>query len=136
MIEAGLKMRTQPVEIWLDTGTIAAALETNRYLLDHWRATNSKSQNRSGVKILPPVFIHPTADISTSVIGPYASVGAECTISKSRVENSIIEAGATVELVALEGSFVGRRASVHGWSAEDAVLNLNVGDDSVISLKR
>jgi glucose-1-phosphate thymidylyltransferase len=31
MIENGLKMRTRLVDVWLDIGTISAALETNRY---------------------------------------------------------------------------------------------------------
>jgi glucose-1-phosphate thymidylyltransferase len=38
MIEHGLKMTTHIAENWLDTGTIEAALETNRYLLAHGSA--------------------------------------------------------------------------------------------------
>ncbi len=135
MIEAGLKMRTQPVEVWLDTGTISATLETNRYLLDHGRATNTKNQTKTGVKIVPPVYIHSSANVSNSVIGPYASIGEDCIIKEARVEDSIIEAGSTVESIALESSFVGRRARIQGIPGEEARLSLNVGDDSYISVK-
>jgi glucose-1-phosphate thymidylyltransferase len=42
MLEQGLKMRTQPVTVWLDAGTPETLLETNRYLLDHNRDNSGK----------------------------------------------------------------------------------------------
>jgi glucose-1-phosphate thymidylyltransferase len=81
------------------------------------------------------VYVHASANISNSVIGPYASIGADCTIIGAQVEDSIIETGAAVETVALHGSFIGRRARVYGRSAEDSSLKLNIGDDSFVSLK-
>lgn len=135
MLESGLKMRTEAVEVWLDTGKIDATLETNRYLLEHGSATKTRNQIKTGVNIVPPVFVHPSANISNSVIGPFASIGGDCTITGARVEDSIIEAGAMVEAVALEGSFIGRRARVQGRSAKDPPLKLNIGDDSFVSLK-
>jgi glucose-1-phosphate thymidylyltransferase len=133
MIERGLKMRIQKVEAWLDTGTIDATLETNRYLLEHGKANNTKNRKKNGLIVVPPVFVHPSARISNSVIGPYASIGSDCTITGARVENSIIEPGATVEAVALESSFIGRQARVKGRSAGDAPLKVNIGDDSSVS---
>jgi glucose-1-phosphate thymidylyltransferase len=135
MIENGLKMRTRLVDVWLDTGTISATLETNRYLLDHGCATITKGQTKTGVKILPPVYIHTSARISNSIIGPYASIGPECEITGARVEDSIIEFGAIIEGAALKASFIGRRAKVLGNSPADPPLKLNVGDDSFVSLK-
>jgi glucose-1-phosphate thymidylyltransferase len=136
MIESGLKMRTQTVEVWLDTGTISATLETNRYLLEHGSATKTRNQIKTGLKIVPPVFVHASAKISNSVIGPFASIGADCTITGARVEDSIVESGATIETVALEGSFIGRQARVYGSTAEDPPLNLNIGDNSLVSIKK
>jgi glucose-1-phosphate thymidylyltransferase len=135
MIEKGLKMRTQSVEVWLDTGTISATLETNRYLLDHGSATKTRNQTKTGVKIVPPVYIHASAKISDSVIGPYASIGSECEITGARVEDSIIEPGAKIEGVVLKASFIGRQAKVQGNSSDDRPLTLNIGDDSFVSLK-
>ncbi|KAF0109221.1 MAG: glucose-1-phosphate thymidylyltransferase [Anaerolineaceae bacterium] len=133
MIERGLKMRTQNVAVWLDTGTIQATLETNRYLLEHGRESNPQDVKGGNVQILPPVFIHATAEISDSVIGPHVSIGAECVIADSRIENSILEAGVTVNAAALKGSFIGRQAWVQGRSADDPPLTLNVGDNSSVS---
>jgi glucose-1-phosphate thymidylyltransferase len=135
MIERGLKMRTQTVEVWLDTGTIEAALETNRYLLGHGQANRTNNEKLPGLKIVPPVFVHASARISNSIIGPYASIGADCIITDAHVENSIIEAGATVDSVALKGSYVGRQAVVQGRSAGDPSLKLNIGDDSSVSME-
>jgi glucose-1-phosphate thymidylyltransferase len=135
MIERGLKMRTQAVDVWLDTGTISATLETNRYLLAHGRANKTKSEKQNGLEIVPPVFIHESAEISNSVIGPYASIGADCKIIDSRVEDSILEAGVTVEAAALKGSFIGRQARVQGRSAGASPMTLNIGDNSSIVLK-
>ena len=64
-------MRVERVETWLDTGTIEATLETNRYLLEGWKVGKLKSSEpsnlqafqRAGVKINEPVFINESAQI-------------------------------------------------------------------------
>jgi glucose-1-phosphate thymidylyltransferase len=134
MIEAGLKMRTQTVEVWLDTGTIDATLETNRYLLEHGLGNKTGNEDQTGTIFLPPVFVHASAEVHHSVIGPYASIGAECRITSARIEDSILETGVKVETAALKGSFIGRQAWVKGRSAEDPALKLNLGDNCSITL--
>jgi glucose-1-phosphate thymidylyltransferase len=134
MLERGLKMRTQSVKVWLDTGTIDATLETNRYLLEHGKANKTKNIKQHSINIVPPVFVHASAEISNSVIGPYASIGADCKITDARVEDSILEAGVKVDAVALKGSFIGRQARVQGRSADDPPVKLNIGDNSSVTL--
>jgi glucose-1-phosphate thymidylyltransferase len=135
MIEHGLKMRTETVDVWLDTGTIDATLETNHYLLEHGRANKTKHENHAGVEIIPPVFLHESAKVSASVIGPFVSIGADCVIHNARVEESILEAGVTVDSAALQGSFIGRQARVQGRSAGDPPMKLIIGDNSSVLLK-
>jgi glucose-1-phosphate thymidylyltransferase len=134
MIEHGLKMRTELVETWLDTGTIEAILRTNRYLLEHGCA-NAVERNYGGVRFIPPNYIHPDAHISKSTIGPYVSIGADCHIEETRIENSILEDGVKVEAAFLRGSFIGRNATVTGRSSKGAPLTLNVGDDSAVKIE-
>jgi glucose-1-phosphate thymidylyltransferase len=134
MIERGLKMRTQAIEVWLDVGTIEAILETNRYLLEHGR-DNTRSIDRKNTRIIPPVFIHQSATINNSTIGPNASIGADCRITNSRVEDSILETGVVVDAATLKGSFIGRQARVQGRSAESSPMELNIGDTSSIVLQ-
>ena len=133
MVERGLKIRTQSIDVWLDLGTIETTLETNRYLLEHGR-DNSPSINRKTVKVLPPVFIHESASINNSTIGPNTSIGADCKITNSRVESSILEAGVVVDAASLKGSFIGRQARVQGRSAESTPMVLNIGDNSSVVL--
>jgi glucose-1-phosphate thymidylyltransferase len=102
LIEGGFKMRAQVIDVWLDMGTTDAILETNRYLLAHGR-DNTNTINRKNVKIIPPVFIHDSATIENSTIGPNASIGADCRITNSRVEDSILESGVVVETAVLNG---------------------------------
>jgi glucose-1-phosphate thymidylyltransferase len=134
MLERGSKIRTQIADIWLDMGTIDATLATNRYLLEHGH-DNSKSIDRKNIEIIPPVFIHESAVIKNSTIGPNASISADCRITNSRVEDSILESGVVVEAAALKGSFIGRHTRVHGHSAESMPMVLNIGDDSSVVLK-
>jgi glucose-1-phosphate thymidylyltransferase len=134
LLEGGLKMRTQSIDVWLDMGTIEAILETNRYLLAHGRDNTKNMHNLTG-KIIPPVFIHESATVTNSTIGPNASIGADCRITDSRVEDSILEAGVVVDSVSLKGSFIGRQARIQGRSAESTPMVLNVGDTSSVVLK-
>ena len=134
MVERGMKMRAQAVDTWLDVGTIETILETNCYLLANGH-DNTNSLNRRNIKINPPVFIHESATIDNSTIGPYASIGADCTITNSRVEKSILESGAVVDAVALKDSFIGRQARVQGRSAETTAMVVNIGDNSDVVIK-
>ena len=133
MVERGLKMRAQTIDVWLDVGTIESILGTNRYLLSHGH-DNTTSLRRDNVRIVAPVFIDESASIDNSTIGPYASIGADCKISNSRVEDSILESGVVVDAAALKNSFVGRQARVQGCSAESTPMVVNIGDNSTIEI--
>jgi len=132
MIENGAKVRTQISQSWLDTGTIDATLETNKILLER-TANKTENETVNGVEIIAPSFIHPTADIQNSVIGPYASIGANCKIVNSKIDESILEANCEIQDVALSRSLVGLQTKIRGRS-DGQVIRLNVGDNSEISL--
>ncbi len=113
MIEKGAKVRTQNGESWLDTGTIEATLETNKILLEQGKANRTEERNRwMAWKSLPRRLFIPAAEIRNSVIGPYASIGANCKISNSRIEESIVEADCEIKDAALSRSLIGIQASV------------------------
>jgi glucose-1-phosphate thymidylyltransferase len=125
MLEGGACMCTQEVDVWLDAGTPDTVLETNRYLLEHGHDNTEQSCQRQGVTIIPPVFIHETAHIESSVIGPYASIGPECELKQAIVKNSILEEGTHVEEMNLEDSLIGRNVHLRGQP-----VRLNLGDES------
>jgi len=129
MLERGALMRVEHVEAWLDTGTIDATLETNEFLL---RRMNAKAEQFSSVKILPPVFIHPTAEVSEAVIGPNVSIGANCKVSQAVIQDSIIEDGTIIRQAALTHSLIGRDCVVEGQPNKEESSSLNIGDNSEV----
>jgi len=132
MIEKDAKVRTQQSESWLDTGTIDATLETNKILLEG-KANKAKNEIVDGVEFIAPSFVHPSAEIKDSVIGPYSSIGANCKIINSKIEESIVESDCEIQDAVLCRSLVGIQAKVQG-RGDGQVIQLNVGDNSDILL--
>lgn len=129
MLERGLRMSVQKVDVWLDAGTPETLLDTNRYLLDHGLDNSQQAALRSDVVMIPPVFVHPTARVFESIIGPYVSLGAGCQVEHSIIRDSILEDEALATNVILESSLVGRRAQL---SRRTSVIN--AGDNTVVTL--
>lgn len=129
LIEDNAKMRVQPVEIWLDAGKPDALLETNRYLLESGHDNSKEASQRENTSIIPPVYIHPEADISNSIIGPHTSIGKDAVVVDAIIKNSIVEQGATIKRMLLENSLVGRSAEVRGRAE-----TMNIGDNSWIEI--
>jgi glucose-1-phosphate thymidylyltransferase len=125
LLERNVKMRTHPVNSWLDAGTPDSLLYTNRHLLEYGRDNSVEFSNHNGMVLIPPVYIHPEAQVNNSIIGPYVSLSAGCRIQDSIVRNSIIEEGAQVTNIIMEDSLLGRGVQVTGQ-----VLHLNLGDQS------
>jgi glucose-1-phosphate thymidylyltransferase len=123
MVDRGEKMRTFPVEGWYDCGKTETVLSTNRHLLEK----KSSNIQIKGVVIEPPVYISPSARISTCVIGPYATVADGAVITESIVRNSIIGQEARVERALLDSSIVGNNAVVKG-----IYKRINIGGSSEI----
>jgi glucose-1-phosphate thymidylyltransferase len=129
MIEHGTLMRVEKVDTWLDTGTIDATLETNAFLLKRMDITPG---DRPGVTIQPPVFIHPTAEVSEAVIGPNASIGANCKISQAVIQDSIIAEETQVSKAVLTHSLIGSNCVVEGQHNKEEASSLNIGDNSEV----
>ena len=128
MLEDGLEMRAHGVDVWLDAGVPATMLETNAYLLEHGH-DNSPAAIRPGVTLVPPVYIHPSAQVYASVVGPHASIGAECVVEGSIVRNSIIEAQTRLRDAVVQDSLIGLKAQVTGRPRQFVI-----GDNSTLEL--
>ena len=132
MIEHGAKVRTNEIQTWLDTGTIEATLETNRILLDRGADNSSQAATRPDVKVEPPVFIHPSAQVSNAVIGPHVSIGPNCRIDSAVISDSIIEEGTQILRTALTHSLIGSNCRVEGQPNPQEPSSLNIGDNSTV----
>ena len=67
------------------------------------------------------------------MIGPYSSIGANCKIINSWVEQSIVEADCEIQDATLSRSLVGIKATIRG-RGDGKPIQLNVGDNSDIFL--
>jgi glucose-1-phosphate thymidylyltransferase len=93
---------------------------------------NSQPEEREGVKVIPPVFIHSTAEVSETVIGPNVSIGPGCKISQAVIEDSIIDEGTQITRAALTHSLIGSNCVVEGQPNSEAASSLNIGDNSEV----
>jgi len=126
MIDRGKKAITAPVTVWEDCGNDIALLQTNRYLLDTISDGNPMFE---GSGVIEPSFIHCSAKIEASIVGPYASVGPGAVITNSIVRDTIVDQGACVADAMIEGSIVGKDARVTGHA-----ISVNVGDSSSVRI--
>ena len=101
---------------WKDTGTPEDILEANRLVLDELKPeTQGKIENHASVQGRvstargstikkgalirgPAVIGHDTVIESHVYIGPYTSIGNNCTIKKGEIENSIIMDNCTINV--------------------------------------
>ncbi|MEN6435403.1 MAG: sugar phosphate nucleotidyltransferase [Anaerolineaceae bacterium] len=124
LLEQGQHFRIEEVETWLDAGIPDAVLETNRYLLEH-NPAQTDMPDHPWVSIIPPVYIHPQAEIKASVIGPHVSIGAGCQIHDAIIRDSILDDGCTVKSVLMEHSLVGKHVKLKGKASK-----WNLGDNT------
>ncbi len=125
MIESGVEIRTRRIEHWLDCGTPEALLATNRYLLEK----NCYFKPREGTVLVGPVYVHDTARIENSVVGPDVSVGPDAEICSSVVRDSIVNRKARIEYALLEKSIIGEKSVVRG-----SLRRLNLGGFSELDM--
>ena len=123
------KMRTEKVDVWLDAGTPEAVLESNKYLLEHGRDNSSEVAGRLGIRVIPPVYVHPDAEVEASVLGPHVAIGAGCCVRGSVIQNTVIEKNSRVEDVILQDSLIGQDSQVKGQS-----VTVNLGDNIKVEI--
>ncbi|MCB9422053.1 MAG: nucleotidyltransferase [Ardenticatenaceae bacterium] len=131
MLEQGATIKAKPTIFWLDAGKPDYMLEANKRLLGLGYGSEDAIDRSYGedFTVLPPVFIHESATVTNSVIGPYVSVAAGAAIKDAVVRNSIIDAGAVITGCILDGALIGENAKISGKGKA-----LFVGDNSIVDL--
>ncbi|MBN1792581.1 NTP transferase domain-containing protein [Candidatus Woesearchaeota archaeon] len=127
MINKGAKIICPEVDSWYDTGKPETLLESNKALLKK----NHKAIKAENSTIIPPVHIADDVVIKDSVIGPFVSIAKGSKITSCIIKDSLIGEDSELSNLVLERSIIGREATVEAESSK-----LNIGDNSVISLKR
>ncbi len=123
MKKKGTKFVTSQVAEWLDCGNKDATVFTNKRILDHKKINGQNS----GGKIIQPSFIGENVKIVNSTVGPFASIGDNCTIENSTIENSIVQTNTKIKNARLSNSLLGNYVEYSGNSSD-----ASIGDYSVI----
>ena len=129
MLQRGVKMRVQTVEVWEDCGKTETVLETNRYLLEHGH-DNSAQVKRDTFIVIPPVNIDPSAQVVHSIIGPHVTLAGGCRVENSIIRDSIIDEAAQIKNAVLTASLIGKESRVLG-----KFRVFNVGDSSEVGFE-
>lgn len=133
-------------------GSSADLLELNRLVLDQ-HAPEGDSLDTGDNRIEGRVSIHPTAQLTSSVIigpsiigpgarisnsfvGPYTSIGARAEIEGAEIERSIIADGARIMHISrrIEGSTVGQRAAIFRDFALPRGIRLHIGANAELAV--
>ena len=127
-------------------------LELNRIVLDQQMPEPGHVQ-RGDNRIEGRVIIHPTAEVTSSVIlgpsiigadarvsnsyiGPYTSIGPRAVIEGAEVVRSIVAEGVRIMHIGgrIEGSTIGRRANIFRDFSLPRAMRLHVGEDVEVAL--
>jgi glucose-1-phosphate thymidylyltransferase len=127
LLEQGVPLAAKPCHNWLDAGNPENVLTANARLLSVGFHSDDLIERSylEDFTALPPAYLHESAQVDGSVIGPYVSIAANVTIKNAIVRNAIIDEGAIIENCILDGALVGQRARVRGQG-----LQMFIGDDS------
>lgn len=146
LVDAGYKVGHQVVTgDWKDTGSVTDMLAVNRIVLDDVAAridghVDAASEIRGRVEItagarvrnstiIGPAIIASDAEISGSCVGPFTSIGANCQISGSQIEGSIILPDTRIDgVLRVADSFIGRDVEITGSAAAPGIYQLVLGD--------
>jgi glucose-1-phosphate thymidylyltransferase len=151
MLEKGDRVLGERLHAWwLDCGKKDDLLEANRVVLDEWiqrdvrgavdeasrvtgRVVVEEGARVVGSEVRGPVVIGAGTVVQEAFIGPYTSVGRQCTIVQTSLEHCVLLDGVRLEgLGRLEDSVLGRNAVVRRLSRNNAALRLMIGDDAEV----
>jgi glucose-1-phosphate thymidylyltransferase len=129
MKDKGSRFKTASVNHWLDCGNKDATVATNKVVLE---MNNGKNMVSADVKlessiIIEPCYVGKGVLIKNTIIGPYVSVGDNCTIEASLITNSIIMNNARVVNANLDGAMNGNFSVYEGRKE-----SVNLGDYSEV----
>jgi glucose-1-phosphate thymidylyltransferase len=152
LIDSGQRVDSSLITgYWKDTGNVADMLEVNRMVLETaeparrgevddaseliGRVVVEVGAAVSGSRIVGPAIIGAGSRVSGSYIGPFTSVGPDCTLTDSEIEYSIVLTGASISGVRrIEASLIGRGAQITTAPHVPKAHRLVLGDHSKVQI--
>ena len=152
LIDHGQTVRSSIITgYWKDTGNVADMLEVNRMVLETvesrchgtldpgceiiGRVVIEDDAEVSGSRIVGPVIIGARSRVTGSYIGPFTSVGEDCSIDDSEIEYSIVLPRASIRGVRrIEASIIGHDVEVTPAPRVPKAHRLVLGDHSKVQI--
>jgi glucose-1-phosphate thymidylyltransferase len=125
MIDQGAKIKTLQVEGWYDAGKPETLLETNRHVLETSRG--KRPEGGTNVTVHEPVHVADEVTLENAEIGPNVTISRGAAVRNSKLRDTIVGAGATVEACDLHDSLIGDEVRVRGVTGQ-----VDLGDHSVV----
>ncbi|MCC7533547.1 MAG: nucleotidyltransferase [Bacteroidia bacterium] len=123
----GLKFETGKVQEWLDCGNKNSTVYTNSRVLHHMAEAGKTMVDATATinnsTIIQPSLIGKNVVITNAVVGPYATIGDNCVIEKSIVENCIIQNNTKVKHAVINNAMLGSYVVFEGEQKD-----LSIGD--------
>jgi glucose-1-phosphate thymidylyltransferase len=154
LIDSGRSVRADVVEgEWIDTGKHDDLLTANRLILEslprdiaggtvdercklHGRVVLQEGCEIINSVISGPVIIGERARIEDAYIGPFTSIGPDCSIISSEIAGSVVMESTRIERLGqrVEQSLIGRNVALHAHDAEPHGYQMVIGDYSKLRL--
>jgi glucose-1-phosphate thymidylyltransferase len=152
LIDDGLTVRASLVEgWWLDTGKKDELLDANRIVLgtlttriegelDAASAAVGQVVIEAGAKVVNshlrgPVVVGSGTRLEDVYVGPYTSIGPDCRLERTEIENSVVMSGCVVtDIHRLESSLLGREVTIAPTHRKPKAFKFLLGDHSQVEL--
>ena len=153
LIDHGYRVRHDTLTgWWLDTGKKDPLLESNRRVLetlepridgevDADSTIDGRVVVEAGARVVAshirgPAIIGAGALVERTYVGPFTAIAADCVLTDSEVEHSVILERAVIDGVPrLTDSLIGRDTRVHRTGRRPAATRLMIGDHCSIDLE-
>ena len=123
LVEDGRQIRTEKVSRWLDAGTPESVLETNAYLLQHRPDSQIEYEDGQSNVLIHPVYIHESARVENSIIGPNITIGENCSITRSILKDAIVDDDSSVSDAVLTKSLISKGCTVSGIPMQEIMAD-------------
>lgn len=131
LTEKGKKIKPGKVIEWLDCGNKEVTVHTNKRVLDYDFEKKldliHPSAEISETIIIPPCFIGEGVKITKSVIGPHVSIGKNSLVNECIIKNSILQQNTEILHANIQDSMIGNHAKYNGIAR-----NISMSDYSTI----
>ncbi|MEV0623180.1 glucose-1-phosphate thymidylyltransferase [Nonomuraea sp. NPDC050404] len=152
LIEEGLDVDSSVISgYWKDTGNVTDMLEVNRLVLESLeprveglvdeaselvgRVVVEPGASVERSRVVGPVILGAGTRIRDSYVGPFTSVGADCLVSDSELDYSIVLQGTSIVGVGrIESSLIGHHVEVTASVNTPKAHRLVLGDHSKVRI--